>query len=188
MTKTVKGPTRVETATAIIEKMTLIERADLLEKVEGLLEEAKDGKRVSYARKEAKALSEPRGRGRGRRPKTPFWTKIVEGYDPAGKTPMDKLLGDWAKDMSWVDEGELVLVGLRFPQKRYAIVRKKKGAEVALFKEVRPEFPIELEDVELVEAFEEFRDVMSWVEANVGEGTAESEKEAESDDFEDGGW
>jgi hypothetical protein len=72
----------------------------------------------------------------------PYWMRTIESLDME-KRGSERLVGDWVMDPeSECDAGELVVVGLRFPEKRYALGRVDKGSHAQLFGDVRPDVRI----------------------------------------------
>lgn len=147
------------------------ERAEMLAdpEVAEAIGKASDPERVKWSKRDAETLPElTADKSRGRKaPKRPFWLRAVEAVD-LGKKGTDIVVGDWLKDASECDDGELVLVGLRYPEKRYAMTRVKAGAEAKLWREVRPD--IEVPHLEVVETFTGWSDVADWLKRELGDG------------------
>ena len=77
-----------------------------------------------------KALSMPKGKGRGRKKRSDVWMRRVDAYDDKGRGVM-ALVGDWMKedDIDGLDDGTIVLIGamenVEGPCKMYMIARRE---------------------------------------------------------------
>jgi len=151
---------RVGLALQIVARMNTVERADFMNKADEYkyFEEVHDPRKVAYARKEAAAIAKTKG---GRKRKGPYWMRTAEKFDEEA-TGANKVVGDWVKDVEWVEPGEFVTVGLRFPSKRYAVCHRVKGSEATLFADVRPEFPVKIEGLWCIQEFEMFGELVDW--------------------------
>jgi hypothetical protein len=99
----------------------------------------------------------------------PWWCKIAEAVDRERKGA-DQVVGDWVlrPDLE-CDDGELVLVGLRVPERRYALCRAMPGRRAQLFMDVRPDIVVEgLHPASLGE-WASFPEALDAIAAEMGE-------------------
>jgi len=174
---------RVGLALQIVARMNTVERADFMNRADELkyFEEVHDPKKVAYARKEAAAIAKISG---GKTRKRPYWMRTAEAFDEEA-VGANKVMGDWVKDVTWIEPGEFVTVGLRFPQKRYAICQRDEGSEAVLFEDVRPEFPVKIEGLRRIEEFEMFGELVDWARDTLPAGGASTVDASQDEDEED---
>jgi len=60
--------------------------------------------------------------------KQPLWYHTVVGVNKS-KKGLDTIEGEWISAMTDVAEGEIALVGSRWPTKRYALVKRHTGCD-----------------------------------------------------------
>ena len=153
--------------------MTPLERVSLLADpaVRKLAVEAMDEDRAQWARRDAEvipAMMAKVGKAVKKRTMKPYWMRTIESLAD-GKRGTDRLVGDWVYDpVEQCDGGELVVVGLRYPEKRYALCRAENRSKVYLFLDLRPD--IEIEGLTLVGEWPEFGRFMAEVERQLGVG------------------
>lgn len=129
-------------------RMTALERASLFGdgEVRKLVMDAVDSEKVAWAKRDAEEIPkilEAKGKYPRKKTVKPYWMRTIESVDME-KKGSERLVGDWVMEpASECDEGEYVVVGLRFPEKRYALCQVKKGKVARLFVDVRPDIEIE---------------------------------------------
>lgn len=134
-------------AAMIIRSMTALERVSLLNHpdVRPLVDAALDEVKAEWARRDAEnvpRLLVERGKTPRKRTMRPYWMRTVEGVDMS-RRGSERLVGDWVFEPDETcDPGELVVVGLRYPEKIYALCRVTKGETADLFVGVRPDLSI----------------------------------------------
>ena len=123
--------------------MTPLERVCLVgdEDVRRALVNALDEVKAEWARRDAEEIPkilEAKGKYPRKKTVRPYWMRTIESVDMT-KPGSQKLVGDWVIEAEECDDGELVVVGLRYPEKVYAVCRVKKGERVRLFEALRPD-------------------------------------------------
>jgi hypothetical protein len=135
-------------AKVLLGQMTALERVSFFgdKEVGKWVMDAVDSEKADWARRDAEEIPkilEAAGKYPRKKTVKPYWMRTIEGLDME-KTGRERLLGDWVMDpASECDEGELVVVGLRHPEKRVALCRVRKGEVARLFTDVRPDIEIE---------------------------------------------
>ena len=151
--------------------MSALERVSLFAdaEVRRMVVDAVDSEKVDWARRDAEEvpkLLEAKGKYPRKKTMKPYWMRTVEGLDME-KRGSERLRGDWVMDPAGeCDVGEWVVVGLRYPEKRYALCRVAKGVNAKLFGALRPD--ILIEGLDVVGEWEGFGDFMKEAEARLG--------------------
>lgn len=157
-------------------RMTALERASLFgdSEVRKLVMDAVDSEKVAWAKRDAEEIPkilESKGKFPRRKTVKPYWMRTIERVDME-KRGSERLVGDWVMEpASECDEGEYVVVGLRFPEKRYALCQVKKGVTAHLFVSARPDI-----EIEGLLALEETPDFGTFLELVAGVGLPGTEK------------
>lgn len=150
--------------------MSALERVSLFGdgEVRKMVMNAVDSEKAEWARRDAEEipkLLEAKGKYPRKKTVKPYWMRTIERLDMS-KRGSERLIGDWVMDPAGeCDEGELVVVGLRYPEKRYAVGRVAKRARASLFADVRPD--IVIEGLKIEAEYKEFAGLMSAVEARL---------------------
>lgn len=107
--------------------------------------DAVDREKAEWVRRDAEIvpkLLEAKGKAPRKKTLRAYWMRTVEGWDDT-KRGSERLVGDWVMEPeAECDAGELVVVGLRYPEKRYALCVVDKASHAKLFEEVRPDIKI----------------------------------------------
>jgi hypothetical protein len=164
-----------EVVLRIVRAMTPLERVSLFanEEMRELVAKATDPVRAEWARRDAEIVPKlVEGKAKIVKKKSgirPYWMRTAEGIDPT-KKGSERIMGDWVLDVeAKCDEGELVVVGLRYPEKRYALCEVRYGARATLFGGVRPD--IELDGLVPIGEWGSFAELYEAVKARFEEYT-----------------
>lgn len=131
----------------LIGGMSALERVSLFRdgEVRKWVMDAVDSEKAEWARRDAEEipkLLEAKGKYPRKKTVKPYWMRTIEAVDES-KRGSEQLVGDWVMEPeAECDAGELVVVGLRYPEKRYALGRVDKTCHAALFREVRPDVTV----------------------------------------------
>lgn len=93
----------------------------------------------------------------------PYWLRHVSSVDDAADGVM-ALEGTWLSldAVSALNEGELIVLGIKWPKKKYALLRKKKSAVERI--EGGPDGSVEVKDALLIKVEDTFGAIKEHVE------------------------
>jgi hypothetical protein len=135
-------------AKVLLEQMTTLERVVFFrdKEVRKWVMDAVDSEKAEWARRDAEEIPkilEAKGKYPRKKTVKPYWMRTIERVDTS-KRGSEQLVGDWVMEpASECDDGEFVVVGLRHPEKLYALCQVKRGVQAHLFRSLRPDIDIE---------------------------------------------
>ena len=155
----------------LLKGMSAMERVSLFRdaEVRQLVMDAVDSEKAEWARRDAEEIPkilESKGKYPRKKTVKPYWMRTIESLNES-KRGSERLVGDWVMDPeSECDPGEWVVVGLRYPEKRYALCKVDKARHAKLFADLRPDITIPALDSH--GEFTEWRSFMAAVERALG--------------------
>lgn len=107
----------------------------------------------------------PKRRGSSK-PKRPWWARRVTGIDKSKKGVM-QMEGEWldSLDFSHLDNGQIVVVGIRWPEKKYFVCEVSSGMNDVLY--AAPGLDLEVRGV-AVNGSGDFKAAMKALESHFG--------------------
>lgn len=135
-------------AKVLLGQMTALERVSFFrdKEVRKWVMDAVDSEKAEWARRDAEEIPkilEAKGKYPRKKTVKPYWMRTIERVDTR-KRGSEQLVGDWViEPASECDDGEFVVVGLRHPEKLYALCQVKRGVQAHLFRSLRPDIDIE---------------------------------------------
>jgi hypothetical protein len=134
--------------------------------IKPLVMAALDEELAKWAKRDAEvvpAMLVSKGKSPRKRNVRAYWMRTIESLDRS-KKGSERLVGDWVQEPGTdCDAGELVVCGLRYPDKVYALLKVTGGDEnTQLFASVRPD--VFVKGVRSLGEWPSFSDFMEVVE------------------------